>query len=104
MSAGAGSLATAYNKTTVWSETPCVCLSKDSVHRHSESLQHKEAVEKELAREHSSRDGGVFSNANKAALKTTMQCLYWLVKEEIPHTLNYPSMLKVVEIIGLQST
>ena len=29
-----------------------------------------------------------------------MQCLYWLVKEEIPHTLNYPSMLKAVEIMG----
>ena len=37
---------------------------------------------------------------NKAALKTAMQCLYWLVKEEIPHTLNYPSMLKAVEIMG----
>ena len=39
-----------YNKTTVWSETPCVCLRKDSIRRHSQSLQHKEAVEKELAR------------------------------------------------------
>lgn len=29
-----------------------------------------------------------------------MQCLYWLVKEEIPHTFNYPSMLKAVEMMG----
>ena len=57
-----------YNKTTVWSETSCVCLRKDSVCRHSKSLHHKEAVEKELARERSSRDGGrhptSFSNAD----------------------------------------
>ena len=48
-----------YNKATVWSDTPCVCLRKDSIRRHSQSLQHKEAVEKELARERSSRDGGI---------------------------------------------
>ena len=91
----------------VWSETPCTCLRKDSVHRHSQSLQHEEAITKELVREEdSSKDGGIQQgfqtqiSLNKAALKTAMQCLYWLVKEEIPHTLNYySSMLKAVEII-----
>ena len=39
-----------YNKSMVWSETPCTCLRKDSVHRRSQSLQHKEAVTKELAK------------------------------------------------------
>ena len=39
-----------YNKSMVWSETPCTCLRKDSVRRHSQSLQHKEAVTKELER------------------------------------------------------
>ena len=84
-------------------ETPSTCMRKDSVRRHSQSLQHKEAVTKELAREGSSKDGGIqqaFQTQNKAALKTAMQCLYWLVKEEFPHTLNYPSMLKAVEIMG----
>ena len=95
-----------YNKSTVWSETPCTCIRKDSVRRHSQTLQHKDGVEKELAREQSSRDGGLpqaFQTQialNKAAVKTAMQCLYWLVKEEIPHTTNYPSLLKAVEFMG----
>jgi hypothetical protein len=29
-----------------------------------------------------------------------MQCLYWLVKEETPHTTNYPSLLNAVEFMG----
>ena len=36
----------------------------------------------------------------KAAVKTAMQCLYWLVKEDIPHTTNYPSLLNAVEFMG----
>ena len=47
-----------YNKSTVWSESPCVSLRKDSVRRHSVSLQHKEAVSKEMDKERSSVDGG----------------------------------------------
>ena len=95
-----------YNKSRVWSGTPCTCIRKDSVRRHSQSLQHKDGVEKELAREQSSRDGGLQQafqtqlSLNKAAVKSAMQCLYWLVKEEIPHTTNYPSLLNAVEFMG----
>ena len=34
-----------YKKSTVWSDTPCVCIRKDSVRRHSQTLQHKDGVE-----------------------------------------------------------
>ena len=57
-----------YNKSSVWSEVPCVCIRKDSVCRHSESLQHKEAISKEMDRERSSVNGGI------------QQGLYWLVQ------------------------
>ena len=78
-----------------------MCLRKDSVsvRRHSESLQHKDAVEKELC---SSQDGGIQQAfqmqilLNKAALKTAVVAS----KGRIPHTLNYPSVLKAVEIMG----
>ena len=39
------------NKSTTWSETPCVCLIKDSVCRHNRRQQHKEAVTQEVARD-----------------------------------------------------
>ena len=35
-----------YNKSKVWSETPCVCIRKDSVRRHSQTMQHKDGVKK----------------------------------------------------------
>ena len=96
-----------YNKTTVWSETPCVCLRKDSVRRHSESLQHKEAVEKELAREHSCRDGGIqqaFQThilLNKAAFENC-HAVFVLASEgrNSSYTKLPFNMLKAVEIMG----
>ena len=94
-----------YNKSSVWSEVPCVCIRKDSVRRHSESLQHKEAISKEMDRERSSVDGGIQQafqeqvSMNRAALKTAMQCLYWLVQNEIPHTMNYASLLEPVKFM-----
>ena len=95
-----------YNKSTIWSESPCMSLRKDSVRRHSESLLHKEAVSKEMDRERSSVDGGIQQafetqvSLNRAALKTAMQCLYWLVQREIPHTTDYASLLQAVEFMG----
>ena len=56
----------------------CVLEKTASVCRHSQSLQHKDGVEQELAREQSSRDGGLpqafqtHISLNKAAVKTAM--------------------------------
>ena len=95
-----------YNQSAVWSESPCVCLRKDSVCRHSLSEQHKQAVELEVCREASDRTGGIeqaFQSQialNRLAVKGAMQCLYWLVKSEVPHTSHYNSLVKAVEFMG----
>ena len=95
-----------YNHSTVWSETPCICLRKDSIRKHSLSFHHKEAVERELCRQHSSRDGGIeqaFQKQpalNKAAIKVAMECLYWFVKSEMPHTSPYGPLVQAVEFMG----
>ena len=94
------------NHAAVWNVTPCVCIRKDSVRRHSLSLQHKEATEKEQSREGSSRDGGIEQafqkqlSLNKGAIKIAMECLYWLVKAEVPHMSLYASMLEAVKFMG----
>ena len=83
-----------------------MCIRKDSFRKQSQSLQHKDGVEKEQARERSSHDGRLQQvlqtqvSFNEAAIKTVMQCLYWLVKEEILHTTNYSSLLNAVEFMG----
>ena len=48
-----------YNQSTVWSESPCVCLRRDSVRCHSLSQQHKDAVELEMYRKGCQRSGGI---------------------------------------------
>ena len=48
-----------YNKTTVWSASPCICLRKDSVHRHASSVQHSNAVQLEKVRVAAGREGGI---------------------------------------------
>ena len=95
-----------YNQTMVWSESPCTCIRRDSVRRHSLSNQHKTAMELELAREESVRTGGVrqaFQSQialNRSAVKVALECLYWLIKSEIPHTTHYTSLVKAVEFMG----
>ena len=48
-----------YNQSTVWSVTPCICVRKDSIRRHSKSAQHLCAVELESCRLASVKDGGI---------------------------------------------
>lgn len=97
-----------YNQTTVWSVTPCSSLRKDSVRRRNLSQQHKQAVELETCREASQSSGEIEQafqsqiSLNRSAIKTAMQCLYWLVKSEIPHTSNYNSLVKAVEFMGCE--
>ena len=97
-----------YNKATIWSINPCITLRKDCVQRHSLSQQHKCAVELETYREASQKSGGIEQALqsqiflNSLAIKRAMQCLYWLVKYEIPHTSNYNSLVKAVEFMGCE--
>ena len=95
-----------FNQSTVWSETPCSTVRKDAVRRHSLSQQHKGAVEMEACREAAVRHGGIEQalqtqlDVKKEAVRTAMQCLYWLVKSEIPHTGHYNSLLRAVQFMG----
>ena len=38
-----------YNKSSVWSTTPCALLRKDSVRRHSKSIQHRDVIQMEIS-------------------------------------------------------
>ena len=95
-----------YNQSTVWSVTPCICLRKDSVRRHSKSAQYLCAVELESCRLASVKDGGIRqafqlqASLQRKAVKGAMQCLYWLVKSEIPHTTKYGSLVDTVQFMG----
>ena len=97
-----------YNKTTDWSASPCICLRKDSVHRHASSVQHSNAVQLEKVRVAAEREGRIPQDfeaeilLQKQAIKGAMQCLYWLVYSEIPHTTKYSSLVDAVQFMGCE--
>ena len=80
----------------IWTENPCKLLRKDMIQRHRSSPMHKEELEG--TRLSAERDGGirqVFSTQvvlNRKVLIGAMIIMYWLAKEEIPHTTNFNSL------------
>ena len=69
-------------------------------------MQHLGAVELETHRVAAEMDGGIAQafqtqiNLQKQAIKGAMQCLYWLVHSEIPHTTKYGSLVDAVQYMG----
>lgn len=61
-----------------------------------------------MARVAAERDGGIAQAFEKdlslqnQAVKGAMQCLYWLVYSEIPHTTNYSSLVDAVQFMGCE--
>ena len=88
----------------VWNEAPCICIRSNSVLRHEQSDQHKEAVELEKAKQQSERDGGIVHSFDKIweveekSLKSALMCLYWLCKE-VPHCSKFGKLLDLVDLL-----
>ena len=87
-----------------WSRVPCCTLRKDKMKKHERSCMHKAST----ALEAESRGGGI-----RQALKERMscemkvaigccKCVYWLCKNELPHTTTYPNLLELAENLGCE--
>ena len=87
----------------IWTENPCKLLRKDMIQRHRSSQMHKEELEGTLLS--AERDGGirqVFSTQvvlNRKALIGALRIMYWLAKEEIPHT-KFNSLKELAIYLG----
>ncbi len=93
------------NKAGTWSSTkPCTLLRRDILQRHKRSLMHKEAEEMEATRLASKKDGGIRQVMSARVLAQrkagALQKMYWLAKEEIPHTTNFSSLKALVVRLG----
>ena len=94
------------NKSGTWTEKPCTLLRKDLLQRHKTSSMHKEAEQRETARQASQRDGGIrqaFSTrimVQRKALIGALQLVYLLAKEEIAHTTKFNSLKDLVIHLG----
>ncbi len=90
-----------------WTKEPCVLIRLESVHRHSKSLIHKDAIAKELTRQRSATDGGVVAafdsqwKAEEAAVSAAFSSVYFLAQEEIAHTTKYEALMRFISHLGL---
>jgi hypothetical protein len=80
-----------------WVDIPCTWLTKDSVTRHSKSAAHIEAAAFEACRTKPAQSiqssTEKVSSINLQAKVAAFKCLYWLMKNEIPHTTKYKTLL-----------
>ena len=89
----------------VWSTVPCTCMRSGSVVRHENSQQHIDAVKLQKQTVQSESDGGIVASfdqvweAEIASLKSALMCLYWLCKEEVPHTTKFSHLLDLVSLL-----
>ena len=89
-----------------WVDVPCVTLQQSSLKRHEASQSHNEAKALEVQLCISRDVGGIeqafhtVESAERKAMISAMKCLYFLCKNEIPHTTNFVSLLELAKSIG----
>ena len=89
--------------TSVWVHVPCTSITKQSLERHIQSGAHKSAVELEAA---ARSTGGIEAalqqrvSLQRMAFLAGLRCMYWLAKQEVPHTTNYSSLLDLARDVG----
>ena len=95
-----------HNRVGTWTVKPCSYIRKDILKRHSNSVMHQDAVDRELTVSQSQRDGGIrmaFEQgiaAHRNAVIGAMKVIYWLCKEEVAHTTKYESLLDLAISLG----
>ena len=81
------------NQSKVWNLEVCTTLRRDVLARHEASTMHKVALEQERACQIVKARGGIREAMQgqvvlqRKAVVGAMKCLYWLCKQEIPHTI-----------------
>ena len=91
------------NRSAVFNETPCVSLRCDVLHRHAYTEMHATAVHMEEERLAAEASGGITGairgvvSAERMTVIAAMKCLYWLAKNEVPHTTKYQPLLQLLE-------
>ena len=79
---------------------------KDKLDLHAQSSMHKAARIASVEMQQSVATGGISQafqdalTAERRAVIGCCQCIYWLCKQDIPHTTNYPSLLTLAENLG----
>ena len=90
----------------IWVDLPCTTMTKYTLKRHKTSKCHNAAKMLEASLCMSREDRGMqesfaaVESAEKKAMAGAIKCLYWLCKQDIPHTTKYVPLLEVVISLG----
>ena len=101
-------LCTKYNKKpfgrAAWNTEPSVRIRKITVREHEKSCEHKDSVKLDITVRQSKNVGLALTTpdqVSKDGMVQAFQCLYFLCKNTIAHTTNFPKLLELEKLLGL---
>ena len=92
----------------VWTDVPCTSLTLQALVKHGKSASHTEAMKFEATASSSRVDGGIAMafqrvvSAERKAMIGVLKCMYFLTKQEIPHTTNFVPLCNLCKLLGLE--
>lgn len=93
------------NNLGVWTRVPCTRLNKQSIDSHRQTEGHKKAVGLERdAKENVNLMNLVEKeiSVQRLAIEGALRCIYWLAKNELPHTTKFRSLVDFVKSMGCE--
>ena len=86
----------------VWVDMACQTLTRQSLKNHESSESHRDAMrlEAQLSSPSIAQAFAVLESAERKAMIGAFKCMYWLCKQEIPHTTNFTSLLQLGKNLG----
>ena len=89
-----------------WVDIPCLTLTRQSLTKHGASDSHAVAVKLEMNLSVSQQDGVIaqsfcaVQSAERKVMIGAMKCMYWLCRQEVPHTTNFSALLELAKSLG----
>ena len=89
---------------TAWNRTPSVRIRLETVKEHERTEEHADSVRTELI---TSKSKNVAEQLTEPAeisrdgMVQAFMCLYWVCKNHIPHTTNFPKLLDLETLLGV---
>ncbi|XP_078581210.1 zinc finger protein 862-like [Branchiostoma floridae x Branchiostoma japonicum] len=90
-----------------WIDVPCTTIERYSLRRHAATTAHIAAAAKEDDARAAEETGGIAQalkrqvSLERSAFLGALRAMYWLTKNEIAHSTNFPSLLDMMKGLGL---
>ncbi|XP_041377442.1 protein FAM200A-like [Gigantopelta aegis] len=85
-----------------WTKVGCKTYREEAMKAHLNSTTHQVAMQLELELRATTSTGGIEASITleQQAFMSSLQAMYWLVKNELPHTTNFGSLLQLLQDVG----